>query len=126
MSAHSKKAKNIRFSSGNIAKNIKEDNVRHAGVHLKPTGPAPEDTLRAPEDFAPVSMDIGNPALNEAMRDEISMVAGGLYGPDRIGGVRSQNEKVPAFLKQLRAKDVTDKYYDLMMTSFDPLGKPSS
>lgn len=120
MSAKSKKSKNIRFASGDIAKNIMEDNVRHSGVHVKPSGPI-GDQMRAPEDYAPVSMDIGDPALNEAMRDEISMVQGGLYGPGALGGVRTQNEKLPAYLKQLRARDVTDKYYDLMMTAFDPL-----
>lgn len=128
----SKKSKSIRFSAGDVAENIAKDNVRHAGVHVKSTGVnntegddeiKGNDLMRAPEDYAPSSLDYGNPALDEAMRDEMSMVAGKMYGQDKIGGVRMQNEAVPAYLKQLRAKNVTDKYYDLMMSAFDPLGK---
>lgn len=106
-----KKSKSLGKLAGRagITEAIKADGQLDAGVHTRATGPdGPEGPqnfnalnvaelgrpqAEAPEDLFPHRMDLSRPDVDEAMRDEISMVAGGLYGQDKIGGVRTQNGK---------------------------------
>jgi len=107
----SKKAKVIGHIGGreSIERNIKRDGQATRGVHVKATGPDGEGVQHAPEDMMPHRLDLGNPSVDERMRDEISMVRGGVYGEDAIGGVRPYNRKHYKTLTMVRASLYTSK-----------------
>lgn len=91
-----------------IEKNIKRDSQITRGVHVKPTGPDEEGAQHAPEDLYPHRLKLGPSAdANERLRDEISMVRGGLYGEDALGGVRPYNRKMQ--------RKAADAFYNVLL-----------
>jgi hypothetical protein len=118
-----RKSKSIGQIGGKkgVQENIVEDNTRNDGVHVKPSGP--EEKVQAAEDMMPTRLNLANPGVEEKFRDTLSMVNSGIYGESNLGGVRPYDPSIESYLADKRDKIVTEKYYDLMMSAFDPLGK---
>lgn len=106
-----KKSKSLGKLPGRegITGRMKRDSQLDAGVHTRVSGPdgravgpdgrpAGDRAVEAPEDLYPHRMDFTRPEVDEALRDELSLIAGGVYGEDKIGGVRQQNGRFKTLL----------------------------